>query len=266
MKNGRVSRIGIAGFGYIGRYIYEQMTRHPEAGLVPAFIWNRSPDRLDGIPDDLVLDDLARAAERDVDLIVEVAHPQVSRDFGAGFLAAADYMPLSVSALVDAGLEASLTEACTAAGTRLLIPHGALVGADNLVEGRESWTEVTITFEKHPESIDYSESGIEPNAAERTVVFEGTARQIGALFPRNVNTMVTCGLATVGLDACRAVLVSDPSLEVGIADVLAIGKGGVRLHSRREQPMAGVSGTDLLGSLYASIRRAAVPQPGVHFV
>lgn len=262
----RTHRVGIVGFGYIGRYIYEQMVVHPEAGLAPAFIWNRSPERLEGLPETLVLDDLDRFAERNADLIVEVAHPQVTRDFGAAFLKSADYMPLSVSALVDANLEAALVEASTAAETRLLIPHGALVGADNLVEGRANWTEVTITFEKHPGSIDYAESGIEPNGNERTTVFEGTAREIGRLFPRNVNTMVTCGLATVGLDACRAVLVSDPALEVGIADVLALGEGGIRLHSRREQPMAGVSGTDLLDSLYASIRRAAGPVPGLTFV
>ena len=262
----RTHRVGIAGFGYIGRFIYEQMLLHPDAGLAPAFIWNRSPERLEGIPETLVLDDLDRFADRNADLIVEVAHPQISRDFGAAFLERADYMPLSVSALVDRDLEAALAGACGAAGTRLLIPHGALVAAESLYEGRETWDEVTITFEKHPEAIDYSESGITPNPDERTTVFEGTAREIGALFPRNVNTMVTCGLATLGLDACRAKLVSDPSLEVGIADILATGTGGIRLHARREQPMAGVSGTDLLGSLYASIVRAASPRPGLTFV
>ena len=262
----RTHRVGIVGFGYIGRYIYEQMLLHPEAGLAPAFIWNRSPERLEGLPETLVLDDPGRFAERNADLIVEVAHPQVTRDFGAAFLASADYMPLSVSALVDRDLEKTLTEACEAAGSRLLIPHGALVAAESLYEGRDIWTEVTITFEKHPGSIDYSESGIAPVSGERTTVFEGTAREIGALFPRNVNTMVTCGLATVGLDACRAKLVSDPSLDVGIADILALGDGGIRLHARREQPMAGVSGTDLLGSLYASIVRAAGPGTGLTFV
>ncbi len=175
-------------------------------------------------------------------------------------------MPLSVSALVDADLEAQLIEACAAAGTQLLIPHGALVGVDNLVEGRENWTEVTITFEKHPDAIDFAESGLKADLSGRTVVFDGSAREIGRLFPRNVNTMVTCALATVGLDNCRAVLISDPALEVGIADVLAIGTEGSRLHVRKEQQMSGVSGTELLGSLYSSIQRAAGARPGLSFV
>jgi predicted dinucleotide-utilizing enzyme len=262
----RTRRVGIAGFGYIGRYVYERMLDEPEAGLAPAFVWNRSPDRLADIPETLVLDDLAQAAERRADLIVELAHPEITREHGAGFLAHADYMPLSVSALVDPALEASLRDACAAAGTRLLIPHGALVGVDNLVEGRENWTDVTITFEKHPDAIDFSECDLTPVPDERTVVFDGTAREIGRLFPRNVNTMVTCGLATVGLDACRAVLISDPALTVGIADVLAVGGDGGRLHSRKEQPMSGVSGTEMLGSLYGSIRRAAGAESGLSFV
>ena len=262
----RTHRVGIAGFGYIGRYVYERMLAEPEAGLAPAFIWNRSPERLDGLPETLVLEDLAKAADRHADLIVEVAHPQVTREFGAQFLKTADYMPLSVSALVDAELEATLTEACDGAGTRLLIPHGALVGVDNLVEGQENWDEVTITFEKHPASIDFAESGLEPNLNERTVVFEGTAREVGRLFPRNVNTMVTCGLATVGLDKCRAVLISDPSLKIGIADVVAKGADGALLHMHKEQEMSGVSGTELLGSLYSSIRRAVGQGPGLSFV
>lgn len=260
------ARVGLAGFGFIGRYVLERMQAHPGDGLIPAFVWNRRAEKLDEVPVDLRLDDLSRAADRAPDLIVEVSHPDVTRGHGAAFLAAADYMPLSVSCLVDAPLEADLLAAAEKSGRRLLVPHGALVGVDNLVEGRENWAEVTITFEKHPNAIDFSESGLAPETEARTVVFDGSAREIGRLFPRNVNTMVTCALATVGLDACRAVLISDPALEVGIADVLAIGQDGARLHSRKEQPMSGVSGTEMLGALYGSILRAAGRRTGLQFV
>jgi predicted dinucleotide-utilizing enzyme len=97
-------------------------------------------------------------------------------------------------------------------------------------------------------------------------VYEGPARGIAALYPRNVNTMVTCALATVGLDRCRARLVADPALKVGIADVLAKGRDGSILHMRKEQPMAGVSGTELFESQFASILRAAGTGDTVGFV
>ncbi len=60
----RTHRVGIAGFGYIGRYVYDRMLAEPAAGLAPAFIWNRSAERLARLPETLVLDDLAQAAER----------------------------------------------------------------------------------------------------------------------------------------------------------------------------------------------------------
>lgn len=263
----RRTRVGIAGFGFVGRNVYQRIVDNPDLGLDVAFVWNRSPDRLAVVPADLRLDDLDRFADRDPGLIVELAHPAITRTFGARFLEVADYLLLSVSALVDDALEASLRTAASASGTRLLIPHGALVGVDNLVEGRANWSTVTITFEKNPGGIDFSESGIDGNAiTERTTVFDGTAREIGALFPRNVNTMVTCALATVGLDRCRAKLIADPALDVGIAIVEATGTDGATLMSRKAQPMAGVSGTEMFDSLFGSILRAAGGRSPVDFV
>lgn len=263
----RPTRVGIVGFGFIGAKLYEALNDTNEPGLDVAFVWNRSPDRMATLPKALRLEALDGFAAHQVDLIVELAHPDVTRAFGAAFLESADYLPLSVSALVDEALETRLVETARAHGTRLLIPHGALIGVDNLREGAANWREVTITFEKHPAAIDFSESGLgSAPVTERTVVFEGSAREIGRLFPRNVNTMVTCALATVGLDRCRARLIADPALSVGIAEVEAIGVDGATLTSRKEQPMAGVSGTEMFGSILGSVRRAAGARRSLDFV
>jgi len=260
-------RIGLIGFGNLGRSIYERIVAVPGLGLELAFVWNRSADKLADVPAELRLANLDEAAARNPNLIVEVAHPGITRDHGASFLEHADYLPLSVSALVDDALYDTLLETAAANGTRLLIPHGALMGVDNLRESREIWREVSVTFEKHPGAIDFSESGIDGAAiTERSTVFEGSAREIGARFPRNVNTMVTCALATVGLDACRARLIADPALDVGIAIVEARGSDGSSLTMRKEQPMAGVSGTEMFASIFGSILRAAGGDHPVDFV
>jgi len=260
-------RLGLIGFGGLGRDIYERIVGEPGLGLEVAFVWNRSADKLAEIPSKLRLAALDAAAGRNPDLIVEVAHPGITREHGVRFLECADYLPLSVSALVDDALTRRLTETAEAHGTRLLIPHGALMGVDDLRQARESWREVAITFEKHPAAIDFSESGIDGAAiAERATVFEGSAREIGARFPRNVNTMVTCALATTGLDACRARLIADPALKAGIAIVEARGRDGSLLTMRKEQPMAGVSGTEMFASIFGSILRAAGGRGPVDFV
>jgi aspartate dehydrogenase len=267
-KNSRKTRIGVIGYGYIGRHLCQAVTDNPAWNLELAFVHNRDPQRLGDVPEGLRLSDLSQAQERSADLIVECAHPDISRHFGAAFLAHADYLPLSTNALGDEAVEQSLLQAAARSGHRLLIPHGALIGLDNLVECQSMWAEVTITFYKHPNNIDFADSGIDPATIRaKTIVYDGPVRGITKLFPRNVNTMATCALATTGLDRCRGVLVADPSLDVAIAEVHAKGHDGSLHHSRKVQPVVGVSGTEMLASQIASVRRAAnVQLPGLNFV
>ena len=75
-------RIGLVGYGFIGRHVCEQILGDPRLGLAIAFVHNRSPGRLAGLPPELVLTDLGTFAERTPDLIVEVAHPAITRTYG----------------------------------------------------------------------------------------------------------------------------------------------------------------------------------------
>jgi predicted dinucleotide-utilizing enzyme len=261
------TRIGVAGYGFIGRELVRLIRETPEWNLELAFVWNRDAAKLAGLPRELVLEDLDQLAGRRPDLVVECAHPAVSRDHGAAILEVADYLPLSVNAFADAQTEARLVALAEARGRRIIIPHGALIGLDNLVEMRDTWKEVTITFRKNPANIDFSDTEIDPATIRaETVVYDGPARGIAGQFPRNVNTMTTCALATVGLDRCRAVLVADPGLDVAIAEVRAVGRDGSIHQSRKEQPVVGVSGTEMLAAQVGSLLRAAhVVTPGLSF-
>ena len=78
--------------------------------------------------------------------------------------------------------------------------------------------------------------------------------------------MVTCALLSVGLDRCRARLVSDPSLEHGIAEVEAWGKDGSYLRTEKRQPMAGVSGTEMLETTWRSVTSALGNRAPLHLV
>ena len=267
MIRAQTRRIGLIGFGFIGAQVFKRLRERPEFGIDVAFVHNRDRAKLADVPDDLVLDDLARMAERKADLVVEMAHPDYTRTYGESILAHADYLPLSVTALADQALLDRLSARAKHTGHRLLIPHGALMGADNLFESRHMWAEVEITFYKNPANIDFSESGYDPARIKgETVVYDGPARGIAALYPRNVNTMVTCALATIGLDRCRARLVASPALKVAIAEVRATGRDGSLLHMRKEQPVTGVSGTEMFDSQFGSILRAAGVGESVGFV
>jgi aspartate dehydrogenase len=260
-------RIGLIGFGFIGEQVYRRITSQPELGLDIAFVHNRSAGRVAELPRELMLDDLDAMRKRNADVVVEMAHPDYTRQWGERILEHSTYLPLSVAALADDVLLERLQRSAHRHGTRLAVPHGALMGLDSLREWRHVWTELEIAFYKSPANIDFSESGIDPQTitSERTL-YQGPVRGIARLFPRNVNTMVTCALATIGLDRCQARLVAVPGLGVAIAEVNATGADGSRLVMRKEQPVSGVSGTEMFESQFASIMRASGTVQALEFV
>ena len=267
--NNKKLRIGIIGFGYIGSNVYKRLTSDSSFGLEIAFVYNRTLETLKGMPDKHIIENLDTFKTKSPNIIVEMAHPDISRAFGSEFLKYADYMPLSVTALCDPNVENSLIESAIENNKRLFLPHGALVGCNSLFEWRHQWKSVTIKFYKNPSNIDFSVSGLDPEKiTEVTTVFDGTVREIGNLYPRNVNTMVTCALATTGLDNCRGILIADPNIDVAIAEVIAEGKDGSVIETRKVQPTvkSGVSGTEMFTSQFNSILSATNYRPGLNFV
>jgi predicted dinucleotide-utilizing enzyme len=262
-----MKRVGIVGFGFIGASLYRAIEKHEIDGLQVAFVFNRSQGKLEDVPPDLVLQDPSRARECRPDLIVECSHPDISIEYGAGFLSHCDYMPLSVTALADDTLRETLTSTARASGHHMLLPRAALVGMDGLFSWRHMWRDVTITFRKHPRNLDLSRTGRSSESiTEELVLYDGPVRGIAKDYPRNVNTMVTCALATIGLDRCRARLVADPRLDHAVAEVEAFGTDGSYLQTIKRQPAIGVSGTEMFASTLRSVQKATGNLQALDFV
>ena len=251
------ARIGLIGLGYIGRYVYEQITSRPELGLEVAFVHELAAGRLAGLPAEVVLPDIKAFASRHADLVVEMAHPAVTRQCGEMFLWETDYMPLSMTAFADEEVDQRILETARSRGTCLFIPHGAVVGLENIFEGRDLWEEVTIVMKKSPKNLDFSAAPqFKPaEITQATVLYDGPTRAVCPLFPRNVNSHATVALAGIGFDRTRSVLVADPSLEVSVIELTARGKG-VAMKTERSNPLKGVSGIFTLNSTLAAITRA----------
>lgn len=260
-------RVGLIGFGHIGRQVFDRIGGTAGSPFEVAFVHNRSADALAGVPPALRLHDPAEIPRFGADLVVEMAHPRYTEQWGERVLETADYLPLSVTALADDALRERLVARARASGTVLAVPHGALMGLDSLCEWRHAWQDVCITFRKNPRNIDFTDAGVDPAALHaQTTLYDGPVRGIARLYPRNINTMITCALATVGLDRCRARLVAEPGLDVAVAEVQARGSDGSLLTMRKEQPAVGVSGTEMFESLWASMVRVAGAREPLAFV
>ena len=111
-------RVGIIGYGFIGKYAVQSILDSPQMGLQLAFVHARKAEILAALPSNIQLPNLADWKKYDADLIVECAHPSVTQEYGAAFLEVADYLPLSVNALGDAKLESELLAASEKSGKR----------------------------------------------------------------------------------------------------------------------------------------------------
>ena len=245
-------RIGIIGSGYIGRALYESFAG---SEIEVARVFDQSPENVAQLPADIATTDVEAfvGSLAGLDLVVELAHPSVSVQLGERILSKTSYMPCSVVALADEALRDRLLATARRAGTKLFVPHGAVVGMDNLLEAR-SWQSATITFRKPPASIDASASA---SGADETVLFEGSAREIAGKFPRSVNAMVACALATVGLDATTTRMVADRRFgNVLRGEFEFTGANGSRLTIIKEEPGVGVSGVGMVNSIRGSVLRA----------
>ena len=264
MLNGKKT-IGIVGYGRIGSYVYDQITKHPELGLKIVFVHDMEKERLKELPQEVVLDRIEDFASRKPDMVCELAHPDVSREYSPMFLQETDYFLLSVTALADAELDTTLKETAMKSGTRLYIPHGGVMGLDSIIEGKDTWEEVKFVMKKSPKNLDFTWSDIDPSSISGvTTLYEGPTRGICPKFPRNVNTHATVAFAGIGFDRTQSILIGDPKLNVAILEIYARG-GGVDLDLKRTGIIKGVTGIATLRSVMKSLASIVPGGPGIHF-
>ncbi|KAM9294534.1 aspartate dehydrogenase domain-containing protein [Gastrophryne carolinensis] len=221
MPKGEKRRIGIVGYGHIGIFLVQKIQEEGEKhNLELAFVWNRTMKKLESIINpELQLHQLSEFEKCNADLIVEVAHPDITREYGARFLATADLLIGSPTALSDKDIEQKLRETVKTHGHTLYVPSGALWGGEDIqrMADRGTLKGLRITMTKHPDSFKLEgQLALKKQEAfnSRRVLYEGPVRDLCPMAPNNVNTMAAACMAahTLGFDKVIGVLVADPSL------------------------------------------------------
>jgi aspartate dehydrogenase len=264
MGNSDVTRIGLIGYGQIGAAVHNLINANPDSGMEVAFIHDQDANRLADVESKLALEDLGDFDSRSPDLVVEMAHPAVTREWGAAILQKTNYMFISVTALADAELESKLAETTRAYGTRAFVPHGGVVGMDALLENRDVWESVDVVMKKNPKNVDCAAAGIDADSiTEETCLYDGPTRGICPKFPRNVNTHAAIAYAGIGFDRTHSLLLVNPEWKDATIAIHAKGPG-IDLHVERVEGITGVTGASTPVSIYNTVQMIGSTGPGIH--
>jgi aspartate dehydrogenase len=219
MPVGGVLRVGLAGFGAVGR----ETARRLDAGipgLKLAAVSVRDVDkarrlfpRLDADVPVLALEDLPQHCDVVVEGLPRTAFLAVAR---ATIEAGKVFMPLSVGQLLE---NWDLIGRAEQTGARIIAPTGALIGLDAVRAAAEGEIfSVKMVTRKPPGGLEGApyliEHGISMhNVREPTKVFDGTAREGARGFPANVNVAAALSLAGIGPDKTRLQIWADPNVD-----------------------------------------------------
>lgn len=260
---------------FIGKYLASKILHDDSFEL--AFVWNRTRSKLSDLDTKFILDDINNFFTTKPDIVVEVAHPSISKCYGEFILKYCDYMIGSPTALCDESLFKHLQNA--AVNHSLYVPSGAFWGGEDIRKMAEAGKlqSLTVTMRKHPLSLKVDGYLKENNLTvkdEPVTLFQGAVRDVCLLAPHNTNTMAVGAIAAsnLGFDGVMGCLVSDPSLRnYHIVEVEAFGfpnEDGSRFHVhtiRRNPAVLGeVTGEATYAAYFGSLRRAECRGPGVH--
>jgi aspartate dehydrogenase len=217
MKSQQNLRIGIAGFGAVGRNLAFALQRGID-GLTLAAVASRDLDRVRAALPQGTSVAVVPIAElpQHAELIVECAPAAILASIAEPALRAGRIlMVLSCGALLD---NEHLVDLARRHGGRILVPTGALLGLDAVLAAAEGTiASVRMTSRKPPAGLVGApflvENGIDvSNVTEPVRVFEGSAREAARGFPANVNVAVALSLAGIGPDRTRIAIWADPGI------------------------------------------------------
>jgi aspartate dehydrogenase len=201
-------RVGLIGYGSIGRVIADELTAHRVPGVRLVGILHRTST------DAINVKSVAELIERGCEVVVETAGHKALRQYGLEVLTSgADLVVLSAGALADTTFEQSLTGAN---GGKLLISTGAIGGLDlaRAFAAAGALTEVSMATMTTPAAVrDFVDADLLQQimaSGQATTVASGTAREIATMFPKTSNIAATVALATLGLDHVQVTVGVDP--------------------------------------------------------
>ena len=210
-----MKKIGIMGFGTIGRFIYEHLKK--EKDITVEFIYDPYIGTVDEIKD-IHVKEFTEDLVKKVDLVVEVAVSAVAQKYGEMILKNTNFIIFSATALADKVFETTIKKTAEENNTAYYIPHGAVLGLDGISDGKILLKSVEIVTTKKPK-------GFSVDCTERTILYEGATRGACNAYSRNVNVHAGIALAGLGMDKTYSKIIADPNIPSNTHAIKIKGEG-----------------------------------------
>ncbi len=194
-------KIGLIGVGTIGGFLVKRIQE--DSSLELCFVLDIDPEKVKDFSEDIVINSISEMGAKKPDLVIEAASQQAIGQYAEHVLSTTNFLVLSVGAFADKGLEEKVKGLCKSNGTKLFAPSGAIAAIDLLKAMQSELEEVEIVSRKNPKGWGREDS-------EKTIIFEGTAREACKAYPKNINISATVSLNGIGFDKTTVKLVSDP--------------------------------------------------------
>ncbi len=221
-------RVGLIGFGAIGRSVAQALQRGEAGQAVLAAVLVRDIVKYTSRSDEVVMelvasqevvftDDPELFFAGPLDLVVEAAGQDAVRMYAEPSLRIGmDVLVVSIGAFTDDALYARLRDLAEGGDGRLLLAAGALPAVDWMqAAARAPVNSVTITQTKPVSSWrgTPAEALVDlVGLSQATCFLSGTAREAAHTFAKSSNITAMLALATGGMDTTRVRLVADPGV------------------------------------------------------
>lgn len=256
-------RIGIVGYGAMGRRVYAALRdRRPGGAALAVLSRHASPDQQATVSPDTICTGLDALLAWRPTLVVECATHDVVAEVVPVLLAqGVDVVVASIGALSQEPLRRKLAEA-SARGSGELIPvAGGVGGLDALSAARiAGLSSVRYVGTKPPLAWTGTPAGerFDLAALDRpTTIFLGHASDAARLYPKNANVTAAIALAGIGFERTTVRLVADPAATQNVHEIHAEGAFGSMSIEIRNQPLPDNPRTSLLAalSIEATVRK-----------
>ena len=257
MSASRVLNVCLIGYGAISQAIVQRLGANTRVAISHVVV---RQERIAAVQAQLPLGISAvGAVPDDAWLVLECAgHSALHAHVIPALKRGVDCAVLSVGALSEVGLPEALADAANEGNAQLHLLSGAIGGIDAIAAAKHAGlSSVRYTGRKPP--LAWSGTPAErlfdlktlADTAQSAIIFEASAREAAALYPKNANVAATISLAGLGLDATQVRLIADGTQTENVHEIEIEGAFGKMKIEMRNQPLPSNPKTSLLTVLSA---------------